>query len=1215
MRNFRKVLALTLAVMMLLSTVTVIGAEEVLVESPNEHLTTTEPLAEKDNLLPEAKEIPDIAYNDVSGHWAEATIKMLTAGEYVQGNGDGSFKPENNVTRAEFVTMAVNVLKAEEIAYDNCMGDVSADDWYANTLETAKQAGILSDALITEGKFNPESAITREDAAMIISATAEKLGVEGGATAIGFIGINEPSEYAAEGVAKAVAWGIMQGDPDGRLRPQDTLTRAEATELVTKTIELTDRLAIYVDPENGSDENTGIKSEPVATIDAAIRLVKENNGDMENHLFVFLKGGQYKLDESIVMTAEESGSNGYNVVYTSYGDEKAQLMAGEEFSNFELHDEKLNIYKTYVGDTMSRQVYINGVRGIRARSDRELTNAELVKEYGFLSDDTFLAEYKNVKDLEMVMYSIWTQPRCGVSDIQIVDNKAKIIMDEEAWPTGLGGNNTPWQLPYWYENAYELLNTAGEWYIDSTDGYLYYIPRPFEDPETMVATVPVGERLLTLEGTADAPIHNITFDGLEFAYTTWMRPSSEKGFNENQNNAIDGKLSETAVQVKCARYVDFTNNLFNKLGSSGLYMFYSIQECDVIGNEFADISSIAFSLGWGQGDNYETEIKPTEYKYYTINNRFNYNYVHDIAVEYGAASAVSATFPKYTQFNHNEVTNTVYSAFHIGWLWETYSEEAEKKGTGFYKVQINNNYIHEVETEYVYDGGCIYMCGTTGGTYENYNECMNNFAQNSRNAHGALYLEAGSTYWRVQNNLVDQSGVTEWPKSGRETPDAPKWLTTTNASSRYNVVKDNYATTTNARKDTTYNYIEDPTLVEMDKLPAEAQAIIDGAGLNEKYLAQYPAPVQRLAIDKKNVVAKIGDEVQINTGVYGRNNSVPSEDEYTLYYTTSDPAVATVDENGLVKIVGQGKARVYANLYADEILRTQYVDLICGDELKSVDVNHLDLVKGFYKPVNAKGQSKFGRNLEIESAEFVSADENIAKVGEDGKLYGVNVGETTLKAKFTAEGTAVETDITVTVTDYSKNSTDNLTGKKLPDGIYKAESWSSARTPGVTMATVAEDGNSVAVTGEASYYNVAKLADGLYEFDLQIDNPNSWPSLAFKVPDLTKRYVDGDCYFIGFNADYIEVQRFNKGARTYFIGAEALGPIAGTGVPNYGQVLEYGKKHHVVAGTIEEKDGVRIILTVDGKNIIDYLDSGEGCLRGDAYFGVYTGAGTFTFFK
>ena len=129
-----------------------------------------------------------------------------------------------------------------------------------------------------------------------------------------------------------------------------------------------------------------------------------------------------------------------------------------------------------------------------------------------------------------------------------------------------------------------------------------------------------------------------------------------------------------------------------------------------------------------------------------------------------------------------------------------------------------------------------------------------------------------------------------------------------------------------------------------------------------------------------------------------------------------------------------------------------------------------------------------------------------------------------------------------------------------------------------------------------------------------IENPNSWPTLAFKAPDATKRYVNSDCYFIGICPDYIEVQKFVNGARkAYYIGAESLKPSTEFDIPNKGQVFEYGKVHHVTAGTIETDEGVRIILNVDGKNIFDILDDAEDALRGPGYMGIYPGAGTFTF--
>ena len=1203
MKQTKKIMALLLSLSMLASASFAVTAQE-LVPAPKADITSAEPLAEPDNLLPEAKEIGENSFNDLGAHWATPAVKVLAAGKYVQGMGDGTYMPEKNVTRAEFVTMAVNVLKLEEKNYEGGISDVAAEQWFAKKIATAKAEGILVDELFKESAFAPDSDISREDAALIIAKVAEANGGKADAAELTFVDAAEVSDYAAEGVKQAYALGLLAGYPDGSFKPKATLTRAEASELLVRAIEVGDRLAIYVDPAEGNDANDGSKKAPVATIAKAQELVKANNDDMENHLFVFLKAGEYYLEEDIKMNQEDSGSNGYNVIYTSYGDGKAQLMSGKHFDQFEVVDAEKNIYKVQVGNLMSRQVYINGIRAIRAKSDCELTDPEMT-DFGFWSEDTFLADYKNIKDLEFVTYSNWTQPRCGVSEVTVEDGKAKIVMDQPAWSKN--SDNTPWRTPYWYENAYELLDMPGEWYIDSTDGYLYYIPRSFEDPATMVATVPVGERLLTIDGTVDEPVHNITFDNLEFAYTNWLRPSSENGYNDGQNNFVDGGLAEPAVMVFRSRYIDFVDNTFTKLGAAALQMMYSIQECNVIGNEFYDLSGSAIGLGKGPGDDYSTEIKPTEYKYYTINNHIDNNYIHDIGVDYGSSTGISATWPKYTTFNHNEIANVNYSGMHIGYGWGTYHEDnAEKPGTGLYKVEMNYNYIHDVMNSKLYDGGCIYTLGATGGTYENPNLWCNNYFENSRNAYGSVYPDEGSTFWLIENNVIDYNDVEKWNYADRSNSTDPIWLHIHTSSIRYNTARNNYSSVAGQRVNSPYNNIEAPMVYEDGEWPEEAQAIIDESGLEEKYLAKYADPVQRFNINQTEFVAQIGATKQIETEVFGRKQSTPDKEDYEIYYISSNPAVATVDENGTITAVADGHAEIYVYLKADDIIRTKNVKVICGDSLSKVELSAtgLNVIKGFKSNVVATGKSKYGRDLAIEKMEFESMDETIAKVTDDGKIEGIAEGSTTIHALFTVDDVTIEKDIPVTVITYGNEETAKLPSTKLDGDFFNPEKWKSAKKT--------EDGKGVAVTGSNGAYKV-KLKDGLYSFDMSINNPHSWPSLAFKVPDLNQEYSTSDCYFFGFKADHIEVQRFKKGQRTMFLGDSSFSPIGGPGVPNNGQILEYGKTYHITAGTIEEEDGVRLILTVDGKNIVDYKDTDENALRGDGYLSVYVGSGNFTF--
>lgn len=1203
----KKVLALFLMLTMTLSASAVLALD--IVPAPKADLTSTLPLAEKDNLVPDEVEMGNTEFKELGAHWATPAVKVLAANKYVQGMGDGTYMPEKNVTRAEFVTMAVNVLKLEEKAYEEGISDVAKEQWFANAIFTAKENGLLPDALFTDGAFAPDSDITREDASLIIAKVAETFGAKETKMALSFTDKDAISEYAVDGVTKAYNFGLLAGYPDGTFGPKKTLTRAEASELLLRALEKGGRLAFYVDPKNGDDKNDGSKNAPVKTIDAATELVKAVNKDMKNHIFVFLKTGEHYLDKAVELGVEDSGTNGYNVVYTSFGAEKAQVMSGKHYTGFTLHDKEKNIYKVYVGDALARQVYIDGIRGVRAKSDGDPKDFEKDQTFGYLCDDPSFVEIKHQDDVEMVTYSEWTQPRCGVEKFELTeDGRTKVIMDP-VWLTGLDGN-TPFRLPHWFENAYEFLNVPGEWFIDKYEGYLYYMPRAYENPETMVATIPVIDRLLTITGTAEDPVHNVVFDGLEFAYTNWMRPSDEElAYRASQNNWVDGGLSETAVRVNCARYVDFTNNKFNKLGSAALQMYFSIQECDIVGNELCDLSAAGIALGKGVGDDYATEIKPTEYKYYTINNTVDNNYIHDVGIDYGSSTGFSFTWTKNTTFEHNEIANCNYSGVHGGYGWGGYAEDTATPGTGVFNTSLSYNYIHDVMNSKVQDGGAIYTLGATGGTYEHPNLWTNNYFENSRNYPTAIYPDEGSTFWLIENNVVDFNDVDIWKRDGIAEPMEPRWLHIHKPSIRYNTVRNNYSTTDSMLINSPYNNVEKPTVVKDGNWPAPAQAIIDNAGLEADYLAKFPVKVQRFNLDIEKWVADVGDMRKIDITAYGRKQAKATADDYTVTYASSDPSIVTVDENGYMRTVGAGRAYIYVSVLADDIIRYKQIEIISGDELTDIQMksDHLKVIIGFDTELQLTAIAKYNRKVEFDSISCEFDDPTLVEVAANNTLRGLKRGETMAHISFNYSGKVYKRDILVKVLSYGLEESANLPANQLPDDFFDVSNWNEG------VAKLNEDGT-ISVTGNPSYYTKEKLADGLYKFTLRIDGPHSWPSLALKVPDKDKQYSNSDCYMIGFKPDFIELQRFKNGQRTMFMGEDGFNPVFGPGFPNNGDVFEYYKTYEIVAGTIEEENGTRIILNVDGKNIIDYLDDDlENRLTGDGYMGLYVGTGTFTF--
>lgn len=170
-------------------------------------------------------------FSDIEGHWAADYILDMAAHGIVQGLPDGSFQPEKQITRAEFIKMAVGVLSLETVE-TSLFSDVEQQSWYYGYVGAAAQSGIVTG--VGAGLFSPEQEITREDAALIAVRMLSSKGVELEGTWT-FSDAAEISDYAAGAVNALAANGILTGD-GGKMRPQDSISRAEAAALFSRLI-------------------------------------------------------------------------------------------------------------------------------------------------------------------------------------------------------------------------------------------------------------------------------------------------------------------------------------------------------------------------------------------------------------------------------------------------------------------------------------------------------------------------------------------------------------------------------------------------------------------------------------------------------------------------------------------------------------------------------------------------------------------------------------------------------------------------------------------------------------------------------------------------------------------------------------------------------------------------------------------------------------------
>lgn len=76
-------------------------------------------------------------FNDISGHWAQKYIELAASNGWINGNPDGTFKPNNNITRAETVAMINRVLNRQTESNDDLLPVAQMTNWSDN-MDTAK---------------------------------------------------------------------------------------------------------------------------------------------------------------------------------------------------------------------------------------------------------------------------------------------------------------------------------------------------------------------------------------------------------------------------------------------------------------------------------------------------------------------------------------------------------------------------------------------------------------------------------------------------------------------------------------------------------------------------------------------------------------------------------------------------------------------------------------------------------------------------------------------------------------------------------------------------------------------------------------------------------------------------------------------------------------------------------------------------------------------
>ena len=660
-------------------------------------------------------------------------------------------------------------------------------------------------------------------------------------------------------VFAAVALAIVAGTADAAAAPQATF---------------------YVSP-SGSDSNSGTLAAPFLTIGAAQKAVRALTPSMSGNIQVLLRGGIYPLSSPLVFGTADSGTNGHQVIYQAYDDEVPVISGGVRVTGWVL--DHANVYRAALSRTTKlRSLFVNGVRA-------QMTRGALIQGYGNANTFTIhgtepwtlngasgtepddvqfspaqVQYYANPANLELVQNYTFNSTTIGVRALTSTNNFVTFQLQQPygalaasmQYTTGLNPGGA-----FYVQNAYELLNSPGQFYFNTATKTLYYYSRG-ENMSTAQVYAPTTEGLVLIHGVSNTKrVTNLQFLGLTFAYDHWqmydvagshgmaatqsiagqVRYAGGTGWHGDHYN--DTQNPQASIDIQNAAGILIQGNSFQHLSSgTAVSLTNDVINSTVKGNSFVDLAGNAVNIGNAQNGYTNTSVLyPPSVWGVCTNDTVQDNYVRLPNQMYYQFEAIAAAYVNGLKVLNNDISGTGYGAVTMGWGWSD-SPATAVMGNN----EINANRINQSNQILNADGGSIYTLGPQPNSFIRFNYVANGLT--------GLYTDQGSAYLTLEYNVIANQGWLYIPDLYAETD---------------LLVTDNYYNTNvyivraqpGANDTVVDNYYE-------TTFDANAQGIINASGLETafQYLEKKPVVTSLTAGASRGAIALSWQATGIATG-------------------------------------------------------------------------------------------------------------------------------------------------------------------------------------------------------------------------------------------------------------------------------------------------------------------------------------------------------------
>ena len=581
----------------------------------------------------------------------------------------------------------------------------------------------------------------------------------------------------------------------------------------------------YVSTKGNDKTGDGSISLPFATMNRAQTAVRLVNQQMKSDIFVYFREGSYFFSNTIQFTVDDGAFNGHTIHYASYPNEQAVLHGGIQVTNW-TPISGTSLWSADLPDNVkdARQVYINGERMTPTNTAAGFPGSVSLTATGYVVRDplpSFFGPNQCASDIELLFTGVgstWTESRLRVQAVDHSSDGSTVITMQEPGFT-LGRQKFPGQnltYPSSVSNLFSFLgsNTPGQYYLNTAQHKIYYVPRPQDDMKTAVVIVPSTEVLIEMQGQRSPsytrPVRGISFERISFQYAGWLQPNTGVGYVDMQSGfrRVPGTTIEPHTWVPVPGNLRFhtvesitiLGCTFEHLGATAIQVDDSSQNVTVQNCTFSDISCGGVYVG--QVDDVNVTSPERVNGFFSVDN----NFFNGIPVEYHDCAVILGGYVVGTHITHNSILNNANTGISLGWGWSV--EQAQNAGNNV----ITSNYVYG-SNWLLEDGGSIYALGPQ------FNSTMaRNYISTQRKLFGALYTDEGSAYWHITHNVVNN---------------CPSWLHIWTASIHDEVV--DFCWTNQAYMDVHGTRITISNITYITPglpFPKEAQDIIDQSGVD-----------------------------------------------------------------------------------------------------------------------------------------------------------------------------------------------------------------------------------------------------------------------------------------------------------------------------------------------------------------------------------------------